>query len=182
MNAPLKFDSATATVDEAASNPFPNSRKVYVEGSRPDIRVPMREISQADTPASFGGEPNPPSMSTTPPVPTPTRTPRSTSAPACRHARMPWIAERGDTEELTGPTSAYGANAWPIRRWPSCASTCTASRAAPCAGAQRHADALRAQGIITPEMEFVAIRENLRRQEYLENLKNSGPMGQRWPR
>jgi phosphomethylpyrimidine synthase len=35
------------------------------------------------------------------------------------------------------------------------------------------------QGIITPEMEFVAIRENLRRQEYLESLKASGPMGQR---
>ena len=60
MNAPLKFDSATATVDQAAIAPFPRSRKLYVEGSRPDIRVPMREVSQADTPASIGHEPNPP--------------------------------------------------------------------------------------------------------------------------
>ena len=60
MNAPLKFDSATAQVDQAAIAPLPNSRKVYIEGSRPDVRVPMREISQSPTPASFGGEPNPP--------------------------------------------------------------------------------------------------------------------------
>ena len=40
MNAPLKFDSATAQVDQAAIAPLPNSRKVYIEGSRPDIRVP----------------------------------------------------------------------------------------------------------------------------------------------
>ena len=41
--------SQTATVDAAAIKPLPNSRKIYVQGSRPDIRVPMREISQADT-------------------------------------------------------------------------------------------------------------------------------------
>src|SRR5476651_1381409 len=60
MNAHPKFLSNDATVDQAAITPLPNSRKVYVEGSRPDIRVPMREISQADTPASFGFEANPP--------------------------------------------------------------------------------------------------------------------------
>ena len=60
MNAPQKFDSATAVVDQAAIAPLPNSRKIYVEGSRPDIRVPMRAISQADTAASFGAEANPP--------------------------------------------------------------------------------------------------------------------------
>ncbi|HNA83531.1 MAG TPA: hypothetical protein PLQ64_13745, partial [Thiobacillaceae bacterium] len=46
MNANPQFLAATAHVDEAAIQPLPNSRKVYVEGSRPDIRVPMREISQ----------------------------------------------------------------------------------------------------------------------------------------
>ena len=60
MNANEKFIAAKAHVDEAAIAPLPNSRKVYVEGSRPDIRVPMREISQADTPTAFGGEKNPP--------------------------------------------------------------------------------------------------------------------------
>ena len=60
MNANPKFLNATAHVDEAAVKPLPNSRKIHVEGSRPDIRVPMREITQSDTPASFGAEKNPP--------------------------------------------------------------------------------------------------------------------------
>ena len=60
MNANPQFLAATASVDEAAIQPLPNSRKIYVQGSRPDIQVPMREISQSDTPASFGAEKNPP--------------------------------------------------------------------------------------------------------------------------
>ena len=61
MNAPAeKFLAAAAQVDSAAIAPLPNSRKIHVQGSRPDIRVPMREISQSDTPTGFGGEPNPP--------------------------------------------------------------------------------------------------------------------------
>ena len=60
MNANEKFIAADAHVDEAAIKPLPNSRKIYVVGSRPDIRVPMREIVQADTDTAFGGEKNPP--------------------------------------------------------------------------------------------------------------------------
>jgi phosphomethylpyrimidine synthase len=60
MNAKDTFLAANAHVDEAAVQPLPNSRKVYIEGSRPDIQVPMREISQADTDTAFGGEKNPP--------------------------------------------------------------------------------------------------------------------------
>ena len=60
MNAKDTFLAANAHVDKAAVQPLPNSRKVYIEGSRADIRVPMREISQADTPTAFGGEKNPP--------------------------------------------------------------------------------------------------------------------------
>lgn len=60
MNANEQFLAASAHVDEAAVQPLPNSRKIHVAGSRPDIRVPMREISQADTPTAFGGERNPP--------------------------------------------------------------------------------------------------------------------------
>ena len=62
MNAPHKpaqFTAESAHVDELAIQPLPNSRKIYVEGSTPDIRVPMREISQADTASGFGGEKNP---------------------------------------------------------------------------------------------------------------------------
>nr|MBP8789515.1 hypothetical protein [Azonexus sp.] len=53
MNANVPFLAATAHVDAAAVQPLPNSRKVYIAGSRPDIRVPMREISQDDTPTAF---------------------------------------------------------------------------------------------------------------------------------
>ena len=60
MNANEKFLAADAHVDAAAIQPLPNSRKIYIQGSRPDIQVPMREISQADTPTAFGGEKNPP--------------------------------------------------------------------------------------------------------------------------
>ena len=56
MVANPKFLAATAHVDDAAVQPLPRSRKVYVEGSRADIRVPMREITQSETPASFGAE------------------------------------------------------------------------------------------------------------------------------
>src|SRR5690554_1472131 len=51
---------ATSGADGAATQPLPNSRKVYVTGSRPDIRVPMREISLADTRTDRGVEANPP--------------------------------------------------------------------------------------------------------------------------
>ncbi len=60
MNAHPQFLNTTAQVDEAAVKPFANSRKVYVQGSRPDIRVPMREITLSDTPAAMGAETNPP--------------------------------------------------------------------------------------------------------------------------
>jgi len=52
---PFPFSSKTAHVDEGAIKPLPKSRKVYVEGSRPDLRVPMREISQSATHANKGG-------------------------------------------------------------------------------------------------------------------------------
>ena len=60
MNANPKFLSSAAQVDAAAVQPLPNSRKIHITGSRPDLRVPMREISQSDTPASMGAESNPP--------------------------------------------------------------------------------------------------------------------------
>jgi len=82
MNANPKFIAATAHVDDAAVKPLPNSRKVYVEGSRPDLRVPMREIVQSDTAASFGAEKNRRSTSTILLALTPIRRSRSTSAAA----------------------------------------------------------------------------------------------------
>src|SRR5690554_8235927 len=52
--------SYSARVDSAAIQPLPGSRKVYVQGRRSDLRVPMREITVQDTPTEMGGEKNPP--------------------------------------------------------------------------------------------------------------------------
>src|SRR5450830_1154948 len=174
-----KFLSATAVVDEAAIRPLPMSRKIYVEGSRPDIRVPMREISQSDTADSFGGEKNPPIYvyDTSGPYTDPAVSIDIRSGLGC--PRTPWILERGDTDELPGPTSAYGmerladpalaALRFNLHRKPRRAK----------AGANVTQMHYARRGIVTPEMEFVAIRENMRRQEYLAELRTSGPMGTR---
>jgi phosphomethylpyrimidine synthase len=172
-----QFLAATATVDEAAIQPLPNSRKIYVTGSRADMQVPMREVSQSDTPASFGAEKNPPVYvyDTSGPYTDPNAKIdiRSGLAPL----RGKWISERNDTEELAGPTSLYGIERlndpklaelrFNLHRKP------RRARAGKNVTQMHYAR----QGIVTPEMEYIAIRENLRRQEYIASLKASGPNG-----
>ncbi|CDM26008.1 Hydroxymethylpyrimidine phosphate synthase ThiC [Castellaniella defragrans 65Phen] len=179
MNANPQFLAARATVDLAAIEPLPQSRKIYETGSRPDIRVPFREIRQDDTPGLFGGEPNPPltvydtsGPYTDPDVAIDIR--KGLPAP-----RLPWILERGDTEALPGLTSQYGrarlsdpeldALRFDLQRPPRRAR----------AGANVTQMHYARRGIVTPEMEFVAIRENLRREQYVESLRGSGPEGAR---
>ncbi|MGC7411386.1 phosphomethylpyrimidine synthase ThiC [Pandoraea pneumonica] len=180
MNANPKFLSANARVDEAAIAPLPNSRKIYVNGSRPDLRVPMREISQADTPTSFGGEKNPPIFvyDTSGPYTDPdAKIDIRSGLPALRAA---WIEERGDTEALPGLSSAYGReraddSATAELRFPGLHRTPRRAKAGKNVTQMHYAR----QGIITPEMEYIAIRENLRRQEYIESVRNAGPQGER---
>ena len=108
MNANDRFLARDAHVDDAAVQPFPNSSKVFVEGSRPDIRVPMREVAQSDTPASFGVEKNPPIVvyDTSGPYTDPTANiDIRAGLPALRAG---WLEERGDTVVLAEPSSAYG--------------------------------------------------------------------------
>ncbi len=179
MNAHPKFIASSAHVDEAAVQPLPRSRKVYVEGSRPDLRVPMREISQSDTPASFGAEANPPVFvyDTSGPYTDPAA--RIDIRKGLPPLRERWIEERGDTELLAGPTSRYGRERladpklaelrFDLKRLPRRAK----------AGASVTQMHYARRGIVTPEMEFVAIRENLRRREYLESLRAAGPGGAR---
>ncbi len=162
---PEDFIQQTIRLSEEVTRPFPNSRKIYVEGSRPDIQVPMREIIQDDTPSNFGVEQNPP-------IPV-----YDTSGPytdpdveinllkGMPDLRSGWIEERADTEQLEGPSSEYGL-----------------SRASDAALASMRFEHIRAprrakagsnvtqmhyarQGIVTPEMEYVAIRENQRLSE-----------------
>ena len=108
MNANPKFLAQTAHVDDAAVQPLPNSRKIYVEGSRPDIRVPMREISQSDTPASFGAEKNPPITVYDCSGPYSDPAAKIDIRTGLAAVRAGWIAGRNDTEELPGPSSAFG--------------------------------------------------------------------------
>jgi phosphomethylpyrimidine synthase len=168
MNANPKFINATAHVDEAAVKPLPNSRKVYVEGSRPDIRVPMREITQSDTPASFGAEKNPPICvyDTSGPYTDPMK--RIDIRRGLEPLRLPWILERGDTEELPGPTSQYGRqrDADPKLAHMRFNLVRKPRRAKPGANVTQMHYARR--GIVTPEMEFIAIRENQRREGLAE--------------
>jgi len=179
MNAHPKFIASSAHVDEAAIQPLPRSRKVYVEGTRPGVRVPMREISQTDTPAAFGAEKNPPVFvyDTSGPYTDPSVRIDIRSGLAGLRAR--WIEERGDTVLLDGPTSAYGRERladsklaelrFDLKRQP---------RRAKAGGNVTQMHYAR-RGMVTPEMEFIAIRENLRRREYLEQLRSTGPLGQR---
>ena len=178
MNANPKFLSANAHVDAAAIQPLPNSTKVYVAGSRPDLRVPMREIHQAATPTDFGGEQNPPVYvyDTSGPYSDPAADIDIRSGlPSVRSA---WIAERGDSESLPGLSSQFGRECAADPATAELRFTGlhrTPRRALPGKNvSQMH---YARQGVITPEMEFVAIRENLRREEYLQNLRDSGPQG-----
>ncbi|MDN4060786.1 phosphomethylpyrimidine synthase ThiC [Massilia sp. YIM B02769] len=179
MNARLQFDAATAQVDSAAIAPFPNSTKVYIEGSRPDIRVPMRAVAQSDTPASFGGEPNPPVFvyDTSGPYTDPAaRIDIRHGLPALRRT---WIAERDDTEELPGPTSSYGQERLADKSLDALRFELTRKPRRAKEGANVTQMHYARAGIVTPEMEFIALRENLRRKEYIASLQASGPIGER---
>ena len=162
MNANPKFLNATAQVDDAAVKPLPNSRKVYVEGSRPDIRVPMREITQSDTPASFGAEKNPPIFvyDTSGPYTDPAVKIdiRSGLAPL----RQKWIEERNDTEALDGPTSRYGRERLADAKLAQLRFNLKRSPRRAKAGMNVSQMHYARRGMITPEMEYIAIRENQR--------------------
>jgi phosphomethylpyrimidine synthase len=175
MIANPKFLAATAHVDDGAVRPLPNSRKVYVQGSRPDIRVPMREVSQSDTPVSFGTERNAAVFvyDTSGPYTDPAAEIDVRSGlPA---VRAKWIEGRGDTEELSGPTSQYGVERLRDPRLAEMRFRLTRRprRAKPGANvSQMHYARL---GMVTPEMEFIAIRENQRRDLLAELLTRQHP-------
>jgi len=174
------FTAAAAHVDEAAVQPLPNSRKIYVEGSQPDIRVPMREISQDDTPTSMGGEKNPPIFVYDCSGPYSDPAAKIDIRQGLPALRTRWIEARGDTEILSDLSSEYGrqqaANpALAAMRFPDLARTPRRAKAGMNVSQMHYAR----KGIITPEMEFIAIRENNNRAAYIESLKQSGPLGEK---
>jgi len=179
MNAHPKFLAATARVDDAAVQPLPNSKKVYVEGSRAGVRVPMREVSQADTPTMFGGERNPPVHVYDCSGPYTDPAMRIDIRAGLAPLRLRWIEERGDSEVLASPSSRYGLERL---RDPTLAELRFDLKRSP-RRALRGANVTQMhyarRGVITPEMEFVAIRENLQRERYLEGLRAGGKAGEK---
>ncbi|MFO7705844.1 MAG: phosphomethylpyrimidine synthase ThiC [Halopseudomonas sp.] len=165
MSSRLPDSAITSSgADSAATQPFPGSRKIHVSGSRPDIRVPMREISLADTPTELGGERNAPVLvyDTSGPYTDPAA--RIDLRAGLADVRGAWIDERGDTERLPGLSSDFGSArlADPALQHMRFAPVRNPRRALPgCNVSQMH---YARQGIITPEMEFIAIRENMQLQ------------------
>ncbi|MBK8287739.1 MAG: phosphomethylpyrimidine synthase ThiC [Pseudomonadales bacterium] len=160
--------SDTAQVDSASVAPLPGSQKIYVEGSRPDIRVPMREIALTDTQTEKGPEKNASirvydtsGPYTDPAVSIDVRK-------GLPDVRSQWILERNDTELLDSSSSTYtqerldDTNLAHLRfrhlRVPRRAK-------AGCNVSQMH---YAKKGIITPEMEYIAIRENMKRAQLAE--------------
>ncbi len=147
MNANPKFLAATAHVDDAAVKPLPNSRRIYVG----PLRVPMREIAQS------GGNPPLAVYDTSGPYTDPAA--KIDIRKGLFPFRLNWIEARGDTLLLDGPSSAYGRKRledpklaelrFELHRQPRCGKCVT----------QMH---YAKKGIVTPEMEFIAVRENQR--------------------
>ncbi|MDH5571376.1 MAG: phosphomethylpyrimidine synthase ThiC [Gammaproteobacteria bacterium] len=178
---PNKFLSKTAKLNEASIQPFPNSRKIYVQGSRADIQVPMREITLTDTTLPDGStEPNPSVMvyDTSGPYTDPkVKIDIRKGLPDVRSA---WIEERGDTELLTTQTSKYGnlraedKSLDSLRFEHHIRQPRHAKKGANVS--QMH---YARKGIVTPEMEYVAIRENMRLELYKAQLAEQHA-GQSW--
>src|SRR5687767_13289321 len=167
MNANPKFLAATAHVDDAAVQPLPNSRKIYLG----PLRVPMREIAQS------GGNPPLTVYDTSGPYTDPAATiDIRKGLPPVRDA---WIRDRNDSVILEGPTSQYGRKRladpklaelrFDLHRKP---------RRGKCVTQMHYAR----KGIITPEMEFIAVRENQRMVEGLERQHRGESFGAKIPK
>jgi len=181
MNAPDKninqqpdFNKSDATIDPNALHSFKNSKKIYVEGNN-NIKVPFREISLSDTASQFGAEKNNPVVvyDTSGPYTDPAyQIDIRNGLPALRSQ---WILDRGDVEELDGPTSDFGKERqsdpelekmrFNLKRKP------LKAKSGQNVSQMHYAK----KGIITPEMEYIAIRENQRREGISEFIQTQHP-------
>lgn len=146
--------------------PLPNSRKVYAKGSRPDLLVPMRQIVQKNT------------ADRKYPVITVYDTSGAYTDPEVKidirrglaPLRASWIDERNDTLQLSGPSSDFGRRQFMENSYPGVRRPLQARPGKNVT--QMH---YARQGIVTPEMEFIAIRENQRRENLPESLRRQHP-------
>jgi len=173
---PESFLSEKAKVDDLAIEAFPNSKKIYIQGSRDDIRVPMREISQSPTLVGTIKEENP-SIAV-----------YDTSGPytdpaldidirkGLNHLRKAWIGERGDTEALPQFSSAYGRQRMQSSELEQIRYEHTPLPRRARSGKNVSQMHYARQGMITPEMEYIAIRENQKLDSYKDqNLLQRHP-------
>ena len=153
---------------------LPASSKVYIQGSRPDIRVPMREIALTDTPTGLGGEKNVPLMVydtsgvyTDPSV-------EIDLNQGLPNVRESWIDERQDTEHLESLTSAFGQERLKDIRTANIRFAHIQKPRRAKTGKNVSQMHYAKQGIITPEMEYIAIRENQRQHEGADMRQHAG--------
>ncbi|WP_323930615.1 phosphomethylpyrimidine synthase ThiC [Aeromonas veronii] len=167
--------SAQAFIDSLKGMAHPNSRRIFIEGSRPDIRVPLREIQLADT--FVGGTKESPKFEPNEPIPvydTSGRYGEEGVAIDVRRGlprlRENWVLERDDTDELPGLSSTFtqerladeGLDHLRFEHLPKPRSAKPGRRVT-----QLH---YARAGIVTPEMEFIAIRENMGRERVRSEL------------
>ena len=167
LSARERRELAKEYLSTLAAQTFPNSDREYLSGPRPDIRVPMRRIHL--TPSLVGGTKQAPIYEENAPVLV-----YDTSGPygdpdqsvdvtlGLKPLRQTWILERNDTEEVAEPTSAFTrAQAEQLQLVPQMKVKAPIRKAkeGKCVSQLHYAR----KGIITPEMEFIAIRENQRR-------------------
>ncbi len=153
---------------------LPASQKVYIQGSRPDIKVPMREIALTDTPTGLGGEQNPPIMvyDTSGVYTDPNVTIDLNKG--LPNVRESWIEERNDSEILDTLTSSFGQERLKDIRTANIRFAHIQKPRRAKRGKNVTQMHYAKQGIITPEMEYIAIRENLRQRENVDMRQHAG--------
>ncbi len=169
---PENFLNKTAKINPTAVQALPNSTKIFVQGSRKNIQVAMREVSLTDTPLE-NGEFEKNSAITIYDTSGPYSDPNAEIdiRKGLHEIRKTWIEERNDTEKLTDFTSDYVKQR--INNPDLDKLRFSHSRTPMRAKEGKNVSQMHyaKKGIITPEMEYVAIRENLR----LEHLTEHTP-------
>ncbi|SEH80373.1 phosphomethylpyrimidine synthase ThiC [Bathymodiolus azoricus thioautotrophic gill symbiont] len=166
MNETLKKMS---NVDESFIKPLPNSKKIYVKGSRKDIQVPMRRITLTDTIGELAEKNDPVYVYDTSGAYTDPSV-KIDLRQGLGNVRSNWIEERDDTELLKGLSSDFSNE----RRDDQALEELRFEhlQAPRCAKQGKNVTQMHyaRQGIITPEMEYIAIRENCKWQDYKDKI------------
>ncbi len=155
----VTFEKASvASAEEAAS------RKVYVQGSRPDLRVPLREVRLSPSGAGYGGGANAPVRVYDTSGPYTDAAETTDVRQGLRPIRLPWILERGDVEEYQGRQVVPNDDGYKggdpranLAVFPGLRRQTLRARAGHAVTQMHYAR----QGIVTPEMEFIGLREGI---------------------